>query len=244
MSPPLPAGCAAPRLRRTSEPLTCLRSCCSQHCKSRPSQGTQELRSGRRAKGRQTERRRPPPRADRKTYTSRRRGCRSCVSAHYIASSPRRSKAGHVSCGRSPRACSADKRNNVYFAVEVRSSLRLVLGPTAQRGYPAQNPTDRSHVATEHVLAAMEVIIATRAVGAHSHAQNVGEPFELKPVAVDDRQWLPSYGSEPLQIVGYVDFRRSPQRFSPHLYVLQAARAPGCHPSLPLAGSLAALAAL
>ena len=95
---------------------------------------------------------------------------------------------------------------HVYFAVEVWGSLRLMLGPTVESSNPAQNPAEWSHVATEHVLTPVEVIIATRAIGAHSHAQYVGEPFELKPVAVDDRQWLPRYGFKPLQLVGYVDF--------------------------------------
>ena len=84
--------------------------------------------------------------------------------------------------------------------------MRLMLGPTAESRDPAHNASERSHVATEHVLAASDVIIAPRAIGTHSHAKNVGETFQLQPVAVDYRQSVPSYSSELLKIIGYVDF--------------------------------------
>ena len=69
-------------------------------------------------------------------------------------------------------------------------------------------PSERSHVATKHVLAAVYAIIATRTIGTHSHAQDVGKALDLKPVAVDHRQWMPCYGLEPLQIIGYVNFHK------------------------------------
>ena len=71
--------------------------------------------------------------------------------------------------------------------VQVGCSLGLVLGGASQSTHAAEDSAEWPHIASEHILATVEVVVATGTIWAHAHTQELSQKLHLDPVGIDDR---------------------------------------------------------